>query len=108
MITGTIGYQAKSIEEFKELMQWAKEQGAAKVTASVGKPSDKGPNERAYIEATGGKRMRLSELEESSGLSREEVAAARLQALQSMDDSVTTSVSHTAEKLPQDDGEDLT
>ena len=103
MITGTIGYQAKSIEEFKELMEWAKGQGVA-LKPVAGKPdTDKGPNERAYIEATG-KRLRLSEIEVASGKTREEVAALRIQS----GNETPVAGAPVVEKLPSDDGEDLT
>lgn len=103
MITGTITYQARDLQEFKELMQWAKEQGVP-LKSVAGKPdTDKGPNEQAYVKATG-KRLRLSEAEQASGMTREEIAALRMQS----GNETPVASAPVVEKLPSDDGEDLT
>ncbi len=77
---GTVIYEAKSKEEFQELLLWMQEQGFNSppiLTAAA----LRGPKETEYIDAVGQTRMRLTDLEVQSGLSREEVANARLKEL---------------------------
>lgn len=104
-MNATVTYQATSAGEFKELILWAKENGTPVVPA-VSSPaaSTKGPKELEYIAKTGGKRLRLSEAEQASGLTREQVAELRLQGGNLEPDGNGAPV---VAQLPEDDGEDV-
>ncbi len=82
-ISYSIGYQAKTIQEFRELM----EEFGDKATPAISKPADeRGPNEAEFIKISGKSRLRLT-LEEQGRVdrgeaTRESIAAERLESLQ--------------------------
>ena len=100
-------YQAADAQEFRELYTWINErEKEAVVKVAVVTPNTRGPNERAYLEATGKERFRLSEEEAASGMDKEQIAFLRLQALG--DTPLPASTSPMAQvQLPKDDGEEI-
>jgi hypothetical protein len=84
----SLTYAARTREEFVELAKWMRDEGfdspslsAPKRKGSSAPVSSRGEIEQEYLDRSGQHQMRMTREERESGESREEVALARLAAL---------------------------
>ena len=87
MITGYFSYVCQSVEEFKaccEMVRLANVNQGASLTVDAPDTSERGPYEAEYIKRMGQQRFKLSAMEKArvdGGVSREQIAKERLDAL---------------------------